>query len=137
EELLHAGVCTANGQSDPGAKGEACQAEWQLGEVSCERLQRRAHVLGLAPPLIEVTSAATHAAKVEAQHRYVQLAQRLRDAEDDLVVQSAAVDGVRVADDSGHARRLSPLRQAQQPFEHAMRRGNIYCLQLGHRRRSL
>src|SRR5215813_11173646 len=99
---MHARIRAANREANPGAEGESSQAERDARIAALHLVKRRAHVVGLAMPLVVVACAATDTTKVEAECWHIELHQRLSDAEDNLVMHRAAKPRVRVTDDGGH-----------------------------------
>ena len=100
DESAHARVGTGGAQADGGAEGESGEDQGEM-EFVVEPVEGGADVVELARPVIVFALAESSAAEVEAQHGEAKVVQRFHGVEDNLVVEGASVDGMRMADDGG------------------------------------
>jgi hypothetical protein len=121
DELAHAAIGAANGQSNPGAEREAREADWRTGISVRDLVERRPDIFALAITFVIDSCAAAYTTEVETQRRNPQIAKRLRYVKDDFVVHRATVRRVWVTDDRHHCwlRRLV-IGQTQQSLQRAM-----------------
>ena len=97
DQRLHPRMRNRRAQPDGRAEGEARKEDRQresLGQV----VERNPRVGDLSAPVVVLSRAGSHAAKVEAQHRKAEAVQHLHRVEDDLVVHGAAEERMRMAD---------------------------------------
>jgi hypothetical protein len=107
----------SNSQTDPAAKAETRQQQWDAGELAREKIQRRAHVSLLTTSSIVRPGAHPSASKIESQHRQAQSIQRFRRLINHLVVHRAAEKRVRMANDRSHRWSRYALWLPQDRFE--------------------
>jgi hypothetical protein len=99
-ERMNPRVRTRRAQSDHRSERESCKDQWQV-KLGVEPVQRSLHVFDFSSAVIVFSLAQAGPAKVKAQHGKPEAVQRLHRVEDDLVVQSSAKQGMRMANHGG------------------------------------
>jgi len=96
-QLGHMSICTANTKSHPTAKTETGQKYGSAGKFRGKKIDGGLHVALLTSTTVVRTRAQTRATKIEPQDRNTEGIQGFGGPVDDLVVERAAIQGVRVA----------------------------------------
>ncbi len=98
-------ILGADAQADPGSEAETGEEDGNGGELRGEIIQRGANVVSFAAAEVVRSRTAAGAAEIEAQDGKARAMEGLGSAEDDLIVESAAVERMRVADQRDTLRR--------------------------------
>jgi hypothetical protein len=118
DERLDARMAAAGPHSDPGSKGEARQKDGFSWELFFQLGERGAHVAGFSSAGIMFALAESSTAEVEAQHRSPGARlQDLGNLVDDLVVEGAAIERVRMADQPSHRTGVGMCGKLEQGLE--------------------
>src|SRR5207245_230498 len=103
DQSLHPGIRAGRPETHSSAKREAGK-NYGLLEFCFEPVQRSADILDFPASVVVFTLTQSGATKIEAQHWKAKAVQSLHRVKDNLVVQRAPIDRMRVADQSCMAR---------------------------------